>query len=185
MAKKIKIPFGTISIPEMSKELIFKALESKRVSCGKYVRKFEKKFAGLLGVKEAIAVSSGTDADILALAVLHDKGAKRDDEVIVPALSFVATGNAVLHAGFRPVFVDIDRKTLNINVKQIEAAITEKTRVIMPVHLMGKPVDMDSIMDIAGKHTLVVVEDAAEAHGGMYKGKPLGSLAIWEPLAFM
>lgn len=176
MAKKIKIPFGTISIPEKSKELILKALESKRVSCGKYVREFEKKFAKLLGVKEAVAVSTGTDADTLALAVLHDFGAKRDDEVIVPALSFVATGNAVVHAGFRPVFVDIERETLNIDVKQIEKVITEKTRALMPVHLMGKPADMDPIMEIARKYNLVVVEDAAEAHGALYKGRVAGSI---------
>ncbi len=176
MAKKVKVPFGTISIPEKSTELILKAIKSRRLSCGKYVREFEKKFAKIIGVKEAVAVSTGTDADILALAVLHDYGARRDDEVIVPALSFVATGNAVVHAGFRPVFVDIERQTLNINASQIEAAITEKTRAIMPVHLMGKPADMDRIMEIAAKYNLVVVEDAAEAHGALYKGKPAGSL---------
>ncbi len=176
MAKKVKVPFGTISIPEKSTELILKAIKSRRLSCGKYVREFEKKFAKIIGVKEAVAVSTGTDADILALAVLHDYGARRDDEVIVPALSFVATGSAVVHAGFRPVFVDIERQTLNINASQIEAAITEKTRAIMPVHLMGKPADMDRIMEIAAKYNLVVVEDAAEAHGALYKGKPAGSL---------
>jgi dTDP-4-amino-4,6-dideoxygalactose transaminase len=172
----MKVPFGTISIPEKSKELILKALESTRVSSGKYVREFEKKFAEIVGVKEAVAVSTGTDADILALAVLHDYGAKRDDEVIIPALSFVATGNAVVHAGFRPVFVDVERETLNIDVKQIEGAITEKTRAVMPVHLMGKPADMDPIMDLARKYNLFVVEDAAEAHGATYKGKPAGAM---------
>jgi dTDP-4-amino-4,6-dideoxygalactose transaminase len=138
---------------------------------------FEEKFADLLGVKEAVAVSSGTDADILALAVLHDFGAKRDDEVIVPALSFVATGSSVLHAGFKPVFVDIRRDTLNIDVAQIERAITNRTRAIMPVHLMGKPADMDAINRIAKKHKLYVVEDAAEAHGAMYKGRKIGALS--------
>ncbi|MEQ8222813.1 MAG: DegT/DnrJ/EryC1/StrS family aminotransferase, partial [Candidatus Eremiobacterota bacterium] len=177
MTQHIKVPFGTISIPEESKKLINEILETKRVSSGKYVRTFEDKFAKLHGVKEAVAVSSGTDADILALAVLHDLGAKRGDEIIVPALSFVATGNAVVHAGFTPVFVDIERDTLNIDPSQIEKAITEKTRAIMPVHLMGKPAEMDTINNIAKKHNLLVVEDAAEAHGAMYKGKPAGSLA--------
>jgi dTDP-4-amino-4,6-dideoxygalactose transaminase len=177
MAKKIKVPFGTISIPEKSKELILQALGSKRISSGKYVREFEEKFAKLLGVKEAVAVSSGTDADTLALAVLHDFGAQRDDEVIVPALSFVATGNAVVHARFKPVFVDIQRDTLNIDPDLIEAAITEKTRAIMPVHLMGKPADMDKINAIAKKHGLFVIEDAAEAHGALYRGKPVGTLS--------
>jgi dTDP-4-amino-4,6-dideoxygalactose transaminase len=176
-AQKMVVPFGTISIPEPSLERIGEILHTKRVSSGKYVRMFEEKFAELLGVKEAVALSSGTDADILALAVLHDYGAKRGDEVILPALSFVATGNAVLHAGFKPVFVDIDRRTLNIDVNRIEGAVTERTRAIMPVHLMGKPADMDPILAIARKHGLPVIEDAAEAHGAEYKGKPVGSLA--------
>jgi dTDP-4-amino-4,6-dideoxygalactose transaminase len=171
-----KVPFGTITITETAKRLIAESLETKRISCGKLVREFEDRFAELLGVKEAVAVSSGTDADILALAVLHDFGAQRGDEVIVPALSFVATGNAVIHAGFTPVFVDIERDTLNIDPTRIEAAITPKTRAIMPVHLMGKPAEMDSINAIAKKHNLIVVEDAAEAHGALYKGKPAGTL---------
>jgi dTDP-4-amino-4,6-dideoxygalactose transaminase len=177
MAKKIKVPFGTISIPKQSRDLIFQTLELNRISSGKYVREFEEKFAQLLGVNEAVAVSSGTDADILALAVLHDFGAQWDDQVIVPALSFVATGNAVVHARFKPVFVDIQRDTLNLDPDLIEAAITDKTRAIMPVHLMGKPADMDRINAIAKKHGLYVIEDAAEAHGALYKGKPVGTLS--------
>jgi len=177
MSAKMKVPFGTITITDSAKRLINEALESKRISSGKYVRQFEESFAGLIGVKEAVAVSSGTDADILALAVLHDFGATRSDEVIVPALSFVATGNAVVHAGFTPVFVDIERNTLNIDPTKIEAAITEKTRAIMPVHRMGKPAAMEEINAIAKTHGLKVIEDAAEAHGAMYKGKPAGLLA--------
>lgn len=173
---KMSVPFGTISIPDRSKEMIAEILESRRLSSGKYVRLFEKNFAELLGAKEAVAVSSGTDADTLALAVLHDFGAQRGDEVIIPALSFVATGNAVIHAGFKPVFVDIDRRTLNIDGAQIEAAITEKTRAIMPVHLMGKPADMDVINLLARNHGLMVIEDAAEAHGAVYKGRNIGTL---------
>jgi dTDP-4-amino-4,6-dideoxygalactose transaminase len=174
---KRKLPFGTISIPGKSRDLINEILDSKRVSSGKYVREFEERFARLLGVKEAVAVSTGTDADTLALAVLHEVGAKRGDEIILPALSFVATGNAVVHAGFNPVFVDIRRDTLNIDPDQIEAAITEKTRAIMPVHLMGKPADIDRINEIARRKGLMVIEDAAEAHGAEYKGKPAGALA--------
>lgn len=177
MSDKITIPFGTITITDTAKRLINECLDTKRISCGRLVREFEDRFAALLGVKEAVAVSTGTDADILALAVLHDFGAQRGDEVIVPALSFVATGNAVVHAGFIPVFVDIERETLNIDPGKIEAAITPKTRAIMPVHLMGKPAEMDTINAIAKKHNLIVVEDAAEAHGALYRGKPAGSLA--------
>jgi dTDP-4-amino-4,6-dideoxygalactose transaminase len=172
---KMKIPFGTVSITEESKELINKILDSGRVSNGKYVREFEEQFAELTGTKEAVALSSGTDADALALAVLYDFGAERGDEIIVPALSFVATGNSVLQAGFKPVFVDIERQTLNIDPKQIEKAITKKTRAIMPVHLMGKPAKMDEINKIAKKYKLFVIEDAAEAHGGVYKGRNIGT----------
>lgn len=176
MAKALKIPFGTVSITEKSKRLILKCLDSNRVSCGKYVKELEEKFAALIGAKEAIAVSSGTDADALALAVLYDFGAKRGDEVIVPALSFVSTGSSVLQAGFKPVFVDIRRDTLNIDVEKIEEAITDRTRAIMPVHLMGKPASMDAINEIAREHNLYVVEDAAEAHGATYRGKNAGVL---------
>lgn len=170
----MKIPFGTITITKGSRALLNKVLDSGRVSSGKYVREFEEGFAKLVGAKEAVAVSSGTDADILALAVLYDFGAKRSEEVIIPALSFVATGNAVLHAGFTPVFVDIDRETLNIDTSKIEKVINKRTRAIMPVHLMGKPAEMDTINRIAKKHGLFVIEDAAEAYGAEYKGKKVG-----------
>ncbi len=176
LKEKINIPFGTITITDKAKELIMQALESKRISCGRLVHQFEQKFASLYGVREAVAVSSGTDAVALALAVLYDYGAERGDEIIVPALSFVATGNAVLQAGFTPVFVDIERETLNINPAFIENAITGRTRAIMPVHLMGKPVDMDPVMSIARKHELFVIEDAAEAYGATYKGKQVGTI---------
>lgn len=172
----MKVPFGTISITQKAKDLIKEILDSNRVTSGKYVRQFEEKFAELIGIKEAVALSSGTDADALALAVLYDFGAKRNDEIIVPALSFVGTGNAVLQAGFKPLFIDIDRKTLNINPLKIEEMITEKTKAIMPVHLMGKPADMNAINDIAKRYNLFVIEDAAEAYGAVYKGRNIGTL---------
>lgn len=172
----MKLTFGTISVTERARELALLALEEKRLSCGKLVLEFEREFARLLGVDYAVSVGTGTDADALALAVVHDLGAQPGDEVIVPALSFVATGNAVLHARLTPVFVDVDRTTLNIDPTKIEAAITERTRAIMPVHLMGKPAAMDEIMAIAERHDLLVVEDAAEAHGMKYKGRPAGTI---------
>ena len=171
-----KVPFGTISITPKAKKLIDEAIQRRWLTKGQYVREFEEKFAAIFGVKYGVAVSSGTDADAIACAVLYDFGAKRGDEIIVPALSFVATGNAVLQAGFTPVFVDVQRETLNIDPKKIEKAITPKTRAIMPVHLMGKPAAMDEIMSIAKKHKLYVIEDAAEAHGAQYKGKKIGTL---------
>ena len=150
----MKIPFGTMLVTEKAKKLVAEVMESGFLSSGKYVREFEEKFADLIGTKDAVAVSSGTDADTLAMAVMYDYGAKRGDEVIVPSLSFVATGNAVLHAGFVPIFVDVEMHTLNINPDRIEEAINEKTRAIMPVHLMGKPADMDKIMAIAKRRSL-------------------------------
>ena len=172
----MKIPFGTVTITEKAKELVLDCLERGRISSGRLVREFEKRFADLIGVKEAVSVSSGTDAVTLATAVLHDMGARRGDEVILPALSFVASGNAVLHAGFTPVFVDIDRETLNIDAQKIETAITERTRAIIPVHLMGKPADMDAIKAVSAKHNLLIIEDAAEAYGAVYKGENIGAI---------
>jgi dTDP-4-amino-4,6-dideoxygalactose transaminase len=171
-----KVPFGTVSVTPLARELINQALDARWLTKGKYVREFEEKFAALFGMKHGVAVSSGTDADALACAVLYDFGAKRGDEVIVPALSFIATGNAVFQAGFTPVFVDIKRETLNIDPAKIEEKITERTRAIMPVHLMGKPADMDPIRTIARKHGLKVIEDAAEAHGAEYRGEKIGAM---------
>ncbi|MBP7163821.1 MAG: DegT/DnrJ/EryC1/StrS family aminotransferase, partial [Candidatus Omnitrophica bacterium] len=171
-----RVPFGTVSITEEARGLIDKALETRFVTRGKYVAEFEELFARLFQRKHAIAVSSGTDADALSLAVLYDYGAERGDEIIVPALSFVATGNAVFQAGFKPVFVDVKRETLNIDVDKMEAAITSRTRAIMPVHLMGKPADMDRVMALAKKHKLYVIEDAAEAHGAEYKDRLVGTI---------
>src|SRR5665213_1479485 len=171
-----KVPFGTVSITPKAKKLIDDAIERRWLTKGQYVREFLEKFAALFGVKYGVAVSSGTDADAIACAVLYDFGARRGDEIIVPALTFVATGNAVLQAGFMPVFVDVERETLNIDPKRIEKVITPKTRAIMPVHLMGKPAAMDEIMGLAQKHKLYVIEDAAEAHGAEYKGKKIGAI---------
>ncbi len=172
----MKIPFGTVSINDKTIELVTDCLKRGRISGGRLVHDLEKRFAELFGINEAVCVSSGTDADILALAVLHDIGAERDDEVIVPALTFVATGGAVLHAGFKPVFVDVDPQTLNISPLLIEKAISSRTKAIMPVHLMGKPAAMDEITAIARQHNLLVIEDAAEAYGAVYKGKNIGTI---------
>ena len=171
---KYKVPFGTVSLPQKAVDLINQALQSQWVTRGKYVSEFEEKFAAVFGAKHAISVSSGTDADAICCAALYDYGAERGDEVIIPALTFIATGNAVLQAGLKPVFVDIRRETLNIDPEKIEAAITPKTRAIMPVHLMGKPADMDTILALAKKHNLKVIEDCAHAIETTYKGKHVG-----------
>jgi dTDP-4-amino-4,6-dideoxygalactose transaminase len=172
----MRIPFGTITLTSTARELVIDCLERGRVSGGALVSRFEDKMSSLLGVKETVAVSSGTDADTLALAVLHDFGAKRGDEIILPALSYVSTGHAVVHAGFTPIFIDIEPDTMNIDVSRIESAITSRTRALFPVHFMGKPAAMDHITEIASRRGLVVIEDAAEAWGALYNGKIVGSL---------
>jgi perosamine synthetase len=142
-------------------------------SQGSFVRRFETEFAARLGVPHALAVSNGTVALHLALKAF-DIGP--GDEVIVPDLTFAATINSVLHAGAIPVIVDVDPVTWNIDPDAIAAVITPRTRAIMPVHLYGQPADMDAIMALADKHDLIVIEDAAEAVGALYKGRPCGSI---------
>lgn len=142
-------------------------------SQGRFVTEFEKAFAKFSGVKHGVAVSNGTVALHLALVL---GGIGPGDEVIVPALTFVATANAVRHAGATPVFVDCDRQTWTMDPLEVEKKITARTKAVIPVHLYGHPADMDPIMEIARRHRLVVIEDAAEAHGAVYKGRRVGSL---------
>jgi dTDP-3-amino-3,4,6-trideoxy-alpha-D-glucose transaminase len=140
---------------------------------GAAVAEFEQAFAKFVGVEDAVGVSSGLDALRLALMAL-DIG--RGDEVILPANTYVATALAVSAVGARPVLVDCDPLTYNIDVARIEPAITPRTRAIIPVHLTGQAADMDPILDIADGYQLDVIEDAAQAHGTLYKGQPSGSL---------
>lgn len=173
----MKYPFGTLTITKKSKKLIKKALKTNKLSCGKYVRELEKKFAEIIGIKEAVAVSSGTDALTIALSVLYYEGAERNNEIILPALSYISTGSSVIQAGFKPVFVDIKKDTLNIDVDKIVEAINPYTIAILPVHLIGKPAKMDIIKQIATQNTLYVIGDGAEAYGTVYKGKDIALLA--------
>lgn len=142
-------------------------------SLGKYVTGFEEAFAEFCGTDHAVTCSNGTTALHLALLAL---GVKPGDEVIVPTLTYVATANAVIYCGAQPVFVDSEPETWNMDPAQIEALITPRTRGILVVHLFGHPVDMDLILDIAWRHGLFVLEDAAEAHGAEYKGRRVGSI---------
>ncbi len=140
---------------------------------GIYVQAFEKAFAEFCGVKHCIGVGNGTDALFIALKSL---GIGPGDEVITAANSFIATSEAITMSGAKVVFVDINPHTYNIDVSQIEKKITKKTRAIIPVHLYGQPADMDTIIAIAKKYNLKIIEDAAQAHGALYKGKSIGSL---------
>lgn len=140
---------------------------------GKECEAFDKEFAAYCGAEHCIGVANGLDALLLVLKAL-EIGA--GDEVIVPSNTFIATALAVSYTGATPVFVEPEIETYNIDVNRIEAAITNKTKAIMPVHLQGRPADMDPIMEIAKKHNLWVIEDAAQAHGTLYKGKKVGTL---------
>lgn len=140
---------------------------------GEYVDRFERAFSGFCEARHGIATCNGTVAIDLALATL---GIGSGDEVIIPNLTFVATANAIRHVGADPVMVDCEPTTWNIDPRQIEAAITPRTKAIMAVHLYGHPADMQPILDIARRHKLYVIEDAAEAHGALYKGRRVGAL---------
>lgn len=141
-------------------------------SSGKYVTEFENQFAEYCGCKYGIAVCNGTIALHLALIGL---GIGKGDEVIVPTFTMIASAFAVCYTGAKPVFVDADKDTWNIDVKKIEEKITSKTKAIMPVHIFGKMCDMDAIHALAKKHNLYVLEDAAEAHGASYHGVKAGA----------
>lgn len=180
----MRIMFGDLKIGDIGKRYIKRALDKNWASEGDNVKEFEEKFVARFGYKHAIATSSGTDADICSCTSLYDFGAKRGDEIITPALSFVATANSILAAGFIPKFVDIELETLNIHPSKIEEAITGKTRAIMVVHTMGKPCEMDSILGIANANNLKVIEDACEAHGAIYKGKVVGTIGDMGTFSF-
>ena len=142
-------------------------------SAGKFVKKFEDLFAAFCGTKFAVTTTNGTTALHLSMLAL---GIGPGDEVIVPSLTFISTANAVTFTGAKPVFIDSEPYTWNIDPVGIEKAITSRTKAIIPVHLYGHPADMDPILEIANKYGLAVVEDAAEAHGALYKDKKVGSL---------
>jgi perosamine synthetase len=155
-------------------EYITNCIQTNWVSSkGEYIEEFEDKFAGYCGCKYGVTTTSGTTALHLALATL---GIGKGDEVIVPSLTMTASVFPIIYTGAKPVLVDSDPKIWNINPARIEEKINKNTKAIMPVHLYGHPCDMDPIMDIARKHNLYVIEDAAEVHGAEYKGIKAGSI---------
>ncbi len=166
------IPIARPQIGEEEKQAVLEVLESGILAQGPRVQAFEEAFAEYCGVKYAIATSSGTTALHVAL-LAHGIGP--GDEVITTPFTFIASANAILYAGARPVFVDIDPATFNIAPDRIKAAITKRTKAIMPVHLFGLPADMGPIMEIAERYGLIVIEDACQAHGAEYLGKRVGS----------
>jgi dTDP-4-amino-4,6-dideoxygalactose transaminase len=173
----VQVPFVDLkaqyaSIKTAVDEAVLTVLSNCNFILGREVTEFESDFANFLGVKHALGVSSGVDALRLALSALEIGG---EDEVIIPANTFIATALAVSAVNARPVLVDIDAKTYNIDPNRIEAAITPRTRAIMPVHLYGQPCDLDAIMDIARRHNLRVIEDACQSHGARFQGRCSGT----------
>ena len=160
---------------------ILNTLESCQFTLGSEVAKFEEEFAAYSGSKFGIGVNTGTSALHLAL-LAADIG--RGDEVITVPFTFVASAAAIHYTGATPVLVDIDPRTFTMDPQKIEAAITPRTKAIIPVHLYGQPADMDPILAIAKKHRLIVVEDACQAHGAEYKGKRVGSLGDFGAFSF-
>ena len=153
-------------------EAVLRVLASGQLAQGEYVASFERRFAEVCQVREAVALSSGTAALHLAL-LAHDIGP--GDEVITTAFTFAATANAILLAGATPVFVDIEPDTYSIDAALVEAAITPRTKAIVPVHLYGHPCDMQRLVPLAAAHGLALIEDACQAHAAEIDGKPVGS----------
>ena len=169
----IKVSIASPVIEEEEINAVIDVMKSGMIAQGPKVIEFEEEFAKFVGAKYGIATNSGTSALHVALLAA---GISEGDEVITTPFTFAATGNSILYTGARPVFVDIDPETFTIDPCKIEDAITDKTKAIMPVQLYGQSADMDAIMKIAKEHDLIVIEDAAQAHGAEYNGVKVGNL---------
>ncbi|WP_303247997.1 DegT/DnrJ/EryC1/StrS aminotransferase family protein [uncultured Methanobrevibacter sp.] len=169
----IKVSIAKPIIGEEEIENVVEVLKSGMIAQGPKVAEFEEKFAKWVGAKYAVATNSGTAA--LHVALLSC-GIGPGDEVITTPFTFIATGNAIVYTGATPVFADIDLETYNIDPDTIEDLITDKTKAILPVQLYGQSADMDKIREIAKKHDLLVIEDAAQAHGAMYNDEKVGNM---------
>jgi dTDP-4-amino-4,6-dideoxygalactose transaminase len=167
------IVFGRPSIGEEEIEAVVSVLRSGWIGTGPRANQFEARFAEYVGCRHAVAVASGTAS--LHLAMLA-QGLAPGDEVLTTPLTFVATANAILHADAIPVFVDVDRDSMNLAAERLEAAIGARTRAVLPVHLAGRPCDMDPILEVARHHDLRVIEDAAHAIGAVDRGRKIGSI---------
>jgi dTDP-4-amino-4,6-dideoxygalactose transaminase len=182
----MEIPFVDLkaqyrAIKEEVHQAIEQVLDQTCFILGPPLEAFEKAFAEFCAVKHCIGVASGTDAIHL---ILRAAGIGAGDEVIVPAMTFVATALGVTQAGATPVLVDVHRKDALMDAEQIDRAITPRTRAIVPVHLYGRCADMDAINAVAARQRLLVLEDAAQAHGATYKGRPAGSLSLAAAFSF-
>ncbi|MDK2990918.1 MAG: hypothetical protein PWP48_151 [Clostridiales bacterium] len=168
------IPYAAQWIEDDDIQAVADVLKSDYLTTGPKIAEFEQDFAQYVGAKYAVAISSGTAA---LHAACFAAGIKEGDEVVTTPMTFAASANCILYCGGKPVFADIDPRTYNIDPKEIEKHITEKTRAIIPVHFTGQPCDMDAIKDIAKSHNLIVIEDAAHALGATYKNKMIGTIS--------
>lgn len=175
----MRVPFVDLNaqyqfIATEIQEAMLRVIESSDFILGKELELFEKEFAEYCETNFAVGVDNGTSALELALRAC---GIGEGDEVITAAHTFIATASAIAFTGAKPIFVDIDLQTYNLNPDQIETAITSNTKAIIPVHLYGQPADMDKVIDIASNHNLIVIEDACQAHGARYKNRRVGSIS--------
>lgn len=182
--KPIRTSYLTFGAPDVGQPEIDQVVDSMRsgwLSTGKKVAQFESLVSSYIGSRFAKALNSCTAALHLSLIA---SGIGPGDEVITSPITFAATANVIVHIGAKPVFVDVDKSTGNINPTHIARAITKKTRAIIPIHLYGRPCEMDEIMSLAQKHNLVVIEDAAHAFGATYKGKKIGTIGDFTCFSF-
>ncbi len=178
----MKVPVNEPVITAEAKANVAEAMNTGWISsAGPFIDQFEKAFAAFIGVKHALTATNGTTALHLALAAAN---VGKGDEVIVPTFTMIASIDAILYTGAKPVFIDSDPETFNMDVRLLEKKITPKTKAIMPVHIYGHPVDMDPVMATAKKHDIMVIEDAAEAHGATYKDAMCGSIGHINAFSF-
>ena len=175
------LPFSPPLIGEEEISEVVDTLKSDWITTGPKVKLFESEFTAYIGSQASLATSSATDAMLVALAAL---GVGEGDEVITTPMTFCSTAHVIEHLGAKPVFADVSRDTLTIDPKEIEKAITPKTKAILPVHVYGQPCDMDPILDLAREHNLAVVEDAAHAFTATYKGRKIGTLGDLTAFSF-
>jgi perosamine synthetase len=175
------LPYGHQCIDKDDIQAVIEVMHSDWLTGGPIVDEFQQAFADLVGTKYAVAVSNGTAA---LHAAMHAIGIEPGDEVIVPAMTFVATANCVVFQGGTPVFVDVDPETLLIDPEQVEAKITPHTKAVIAVDYTGNPCDYDALREVADRHGLTLVADACHALGGTYKGRPVGSLADLSVFSF-
>lgn len=169
------IPISTVRLSSAVEERVLQVIRSGNIAQGPVVAEFERRFAGLVGAKHAVAVNNGTTALVAAIQSLN---LEPGDEVITSPFTFIATLNAILEAGATVRFGDVRVDDFALDPESVRAQITDRTRVIIPVHLYGQAADMDPLMEIAREHSIAIVEDAAQAHGATYGGKGVGSFGI-------